>query len=135
MPNVEIVDTTSYSSNFPIKSPHEIGRENILHTISLMLESETRVLLVHGRDGIGKTTVLSQFCKTHADRTVSVFLNASSRFGYDPNLVQRDISNQIWWLLYKGDAPVESQELDLPSLVYELQRASTKTKNHLQLCR
>ena len=123
--------TRPFSSNFPAEVPFEIDRENILHTAVTILNGDTEILLIYGPDGQGKTTVLSQFAKTRSESTIAIFINTSSRFGYDPNLIQRDLCGQIWWFLHGKEQQEKEANLDeLPTLIYKLQREATRRRHH-----
>jgi signal recognition particle GTPase len=47
--------------------------------------------MIEGGEGLGKTTRLAQFAQRHPDHTISVFIKAASRFGYDPATVRYDL--------------------------------------------
>lgn len=97
--NVTIVDTTSICANFPVQEGRQIQRDNFIYTFEDILNTEIQVLIIEGREEIGKTTVLAQFAKRHAKNTVSVFVRATNRFSYDPTVLLSDLCNQASWLL------------------------------------
>ena len=101
MKTAEIVDLTTICSSFPNLPPNLILRENILNTIETILEGETEVIIVEGEDGIGKTTILGQYAKKHSDTTFSLFTKPTSRWAYDPNILLRDLAEQLTWFLTK----------------------------------
>ncbi|PLT28206.1 ATP-binding protein [Peribacillus deserti] len=93
-----IMDLNSACRSFPSLSNNDLNRENILDTIDLIFESETDVILLEGQEGIGKTTVLTQYSMRHPDNAISLFIKPSSRYGYDPQLLKFDLCNQLQWL-------------------------------------
>ena len=95
----QIVDTSMFCQNFPPQLKNEVQRTAVLSTIDLMLGGETDLVVVHGSEGIGKTTLLAQFARAHPDQTISIFIRPSSRFGYDPNFLVSDMCSQIECLL------------------------------------
>src|SRR5581483_2927825 len=126
----EIIDVTTISTTCPRKCLGEISRDNILHTLDLMLQGDTEIVTVYGAEGIGKTTLLAQFARRHAQHSLCVFVKSSSRFGYDPELLTLDLCNQILWLLGKRDTlPVPDPSL-FPRLLYDLQRNWNAKKAH-----
>jgi tetratricopeptide (TPR) repeat protein len=126
----EIIDVTTLCTNCPRKLNNEIPRDNILHTINLMFEGDTELITVYGAEGIGKTTLLAQFARKHADRSLCLFVRPSSRFGYDPELLTFDLCNQMLWLLGKRDALTIADPVPLSRLIYDLQRSCSHKKPH-----
>ena len=96
---MEVMDLTTVCSSFPNLSVNPIIRENILNTIDTILGGETELLIIEGEDGIGKTTILAQFAQRYPNTTLSLFVKPTSRWGYDPDILLRDLSEQLTWLL------------------------------------
>jgi hypothetical protein len=119
----EIVDVTNVCTNCPKKSPDEIPRDNVLHTIGLMFEGDTELVTVYGAEGIGKTTLMAQFARKNADRVLCLFIRSSSRFGYDPELLAVDLCNQMLFLLGRHEAPAVDDSSPLSRLIYDLQKS------------
>lgn len=96
---VEIMDMTTACQSFPNLCENYIDRSNMLDTIDSILQGNADIVIVEGEAGIGKSTLLSEFSKRHPMNSISFFINPSSKYGYDPELVKFDICNQINWLL------------------------------------
>lgn len=129
----DILDTTKLCGSFPQVFGAEIVRHNVLHTIETFFEGETQLLILEGPDkheGIGKTVLLAQFARKHADRCLSVFVRPTSWFAYDPSIVLRDLCNQMHWILYHEELPRDSNLDDayLSRLIFELQRYARRTQ-------
>lgn len=73
----------------------------------MYLDGETDLLFVEGNDGIGKTTVMAQYALKHPLKTFSLFIRSTSRWAYDPEMLLRDLANQITWLLTKKEIQPE----------------------------
>ncbi|MBZ5562259.1 MAG: hypothetical protein LAP13_07540 [Acidobacteriia bacterium] len=123
-----VVDTTSICANFPLCEGKQIQRDNFIYTFEQILSTQIQVLILEGREDIGKTTVLAQFAKRHGNEAVSVFMRAANRFSYDPAVLLGDLCNQAHWLLrleeFSGE--ILPNESDLCRLLAELQRRARR---------
>lgn len=97
----EVVDLTKVSNTFPQLGDRCILRENMSMTLVDMLQAEAEVVIVEGRDGIGKTTLLAQFVQEHNYHAFGIFVRSSSRWAYDSSMVTRELSDMIGWVLDK----------------------------------
>jgi hypothetical protein len=111
MANIEVLDLPTLSASFPRLVPNTIIRSHVLNGIELYLEGDTDLLFVEGADGIGKTTLLAQYALKNPLTTFSLFVRSTSRWAYDPEILLRDLANQITWLLNKKEIPPD-QEID-----------------------
>jgi hypothetical protein len=128
-----VVDATKLCGSFPQVFGTEIVRDNVLHTIGTFFLGETQLLIVEGPDkhqGIGKTVLLAQFARAHPDRSLSIFIRPTSWFAYDPSIVLRDLCNQMHWILFREELPLDSNLDDayLGSLIFELQRHARRNQ-------
>lgn len=94
-----VVDLPLLSANFPPAVPAEVRRDNIVNTLSNLVVDSVYAAAVEGVEGIGKTTVLSQFVRRHNTTAVSLFITAANRLSFDPELIGTDISVQVHWIL------------------------------------
>ena len=125
----ELVSSTSFCQNFPRELTGEITRTNILHTLELMFEGDAELAVVHGPEGIGRTTLLAQFARQHCDRTLCIFLRPTSRFGYDPDLVMREMCLQAQCMLRIPELPTSPDNYStLSRLINDLQRSCSRDK-------
>jgi hypothetical protein len=92
-----IVDLVSLSMNFPSAPQSEVLRENIVNTLVNLVQDNVYAAAIEGPEGIGKTTILSQFARKHPNNTISLFVTAANRLTYDPDLVRSDIACQVFW--------------------------------------
>jgi hypothetical protein len=123
-----ILSTTVLCSNFPEPIHEEVTRENILHTVESMLSSgDTEVAIVWGTEGIGKTTLLAQFARSRPNRCASLFIRSNTRFGYQPEHLLTDLTNQLA-CLSEGIEPqcIDFEERLLAKHIYQLQRKATR---------
>lgn len=123
------MDLTTACYSFPVLEENLILRDNLLDTIETMF-SKNDVVVIEGEEGIGKTTLLAQFSKKFPDNAISLFINTSSRYGYDPSYLRLDLFNQIYWRLYKKEVK-HDEELDESAIsahLYDLQRYAQRRK-------
>lgn len=115
--------------NFPKNPIPEVPRENLLQTIDKIFESDTDFLVVEGIEGIGKTTLLSQYAKRHADNALSLFITPISRLSYAPDYLRVILSEQVNWVLYKKRLDTESiDETFLSTQLPILQKRALRNK-------
>ncbi len=94
-----VVDLSQLSANFPPALPVEVARDNIVNTLGNLVADGVYAAAIEGVEGIGKTTVLSQFVRRLNTSSVSTFVTAANRLSYDPDLIRTDISVQVHWIL------------------------------------
>jgi hypothetical protein len=102
-------DVTVVATSFPDLPPIQVVRENILSTLDDMFHSGMQLLTVEGAEEVGKTTLLAQFAKRHADRTISLFVKPMSWFSYDLQILLRDMCNQMRFILYGKELEEDEQ--------------------------
>ena len=131
MSRTEIMDLTRICETFPEEPSPNILRNNVLDTVDLVFGQGTRILVVQGPDGIGKTTLLRQFAIRHADNCFALFARPSSRITYDPGAIQSDLCNQLTWALEGRELP-DCQYVDDQFFLVQLRRIARnarKTRN------
>lgn len=82
-------------TTFPPQPDHEIHRDHHLETFERVFAGPVDLLVLEGDEGIGKTTLLSQFAKRYPNRTISSFVTPMRYYGYDTKSLWRDYSAQI----------------------------------------
>lgn len=80
-------------ANFPEPPSRSIQRESLIEGLIFELDKNP-VVVVNGPSNVGKTTLLAQFYEMHKGQSLAVFLNVSSSWGYDFELVTEDLCNQ-----------------------------------------
>ena len=116
----DIVNLQYFSIGFPSKDWNSlIERENFLDTIQTKLEGKTSLLYLSGDEGIGKTTLLGQFCRKNHKKAISIFFNPFNNLDLDLNFMRSNLTSQINFLLGhdkledEKDAFVSSEEYRL----------------------
>lgn len=104
--DAKIIDMTSYSSTFPEQVEHELWRDVFLSFCEDKLKDNTVVCLT-GEEGVGTTTFLSQFARQHHDNCVSYFFNGFDLIQLNSEVMERDITNQLYWYAAKSSCPIE----------------------------
>ncbi len=102
-------DVTLIAGNFPILPNSQVVRGNILSTLEEIFDSGVQVVGIEGAEEIGKTTLLAQFAKRHAQHSISLFVKATDLFAYDPQLLLRDLCNQIRFIISGREISDEEQ--------------------------
>jgi ABC-type phosphate/phosphonate transport system ATPase subunit len=106
---IEIMDTTKICRNFPVEPPQEILRESFLDTIHQLFEKYS-IVVVEGREGIGKTTLLAQFASQLSNSSISIFVTPATQSSYDPDSIRANLLNQASWILNQKE--IDSEELE-----------------------
>lgn len=112
-------------NSFPELPKPQIEREANLDTIDELFDTK-KIVIVEGKEGVGKTTLLAQFSLRHPRTAISLFIRPLSRFTYDLDVLAWDIANQIEWLL-KGkqlDPLTEVSDSLLRKYIFALGRFS-----------
>ena len=125
-----VVDLSLLSANFPpTSSADEVLRDNIVNTLTNLVAESVHAAAIEGVEGIGKTTILSQFVRRHRTTAISSFVTAPNRLSYDPELIRGDISVQVHWIL-TGEVLDRSRSDPalLKSYYADLQRAAKQRR-------
>jgi hypothetical protein len=92
-----VIDLTSLSTNFPMTPYREVLRHSITNTLFTLLQDNIYAVAIEGPEGIGKTTILSEFSRRNRNNTISLWFSAANRLSYDPDLVKSDLTSQVYW--------------------------------------
>ena len=94
----EPLDLTTLSSTFPEMGSPPILRDNLVSLIEDQFSPELKVIVVQGAIGSGRTTLLAQFAKKHADKCVSFFAGITLPTS-DPRSFLMDMCDQLGKIL------------------------------------
>jgi len=121
-------DVTSIATHFPELPTNLLLRENILAALEDMFSSGIQLLTIEGAEEIGKTTLLAQFAQRHSHQAISLFIKGTSLFAHDPQLVLRDLCNQIYFILNSEEIADDEQtdETLYRQLLFNLLRLARK---------
>ena len=108
--DAKILDMTSYSGTFPEQVEEELWRDVQLSLCEEKLEANT-VVCVTGEEGVGMTTFLSQFARRHATNCVSYFYNGFDRIRLTSEVMEGDITEQLYWFATKNPCPNEIKHI------------------------
>lgn len=125
------VNLAEFSISMPNPPTPEVHRSNVIETITTVLSSRHNILVVEGKEGIGKTVLLSQFVRAFPKHAFSLFLKSVSRFSYDPLTLRFDLASQLNWLL-KHKEIVNPEEIDQTFLNYRLIELQRNARRHNQ---
>ncbi len=100
----QLTDMTSFSGTFPEKVEYELWRENHQSLCEELLK-KNKIICVTGEEGIGTTTFLSQFTRQHRDNCVSYFYNNFDIIRLNSELIENDITEQLYWYAFKSKCP------------------------------
>ncbi len=133
MTSIDVMDLTKISRNFPPTPTPEISKESFLDTLICNFESIPMVI-VEGQDGIGKTNLLSQFCRLYPEQAISLFINPITHSSYNPELIALELLNQAKWILTRKE--IESvEDLDIKTqwgiTKWELQKWARKNRRKI----
>ena len=129
--NAVPLSISSFSLNFPETKRDEITRLHITHTIDhLLISTSHDIVFVDGFEGMGKTTLLKQFCESHIDSALSCFLNPFNIISYNEYSLIYDLYNQIQWFLNETES-TEKTQIGLEHLrfaILELKKKRSKLR-------
>lgn len=108
--DAQLIDMTSFSGTFPEKVDDELWRDVHLSLCEEQLQNHTIVCLT-GEEGVGMTTFLSQFTRSHHDSCVSYFYNGFDRIQLDSEVMESDITGQLYWYATKSNCPFEVKHI------------------------
>ena len=122
-------------TTFPLPPEREIEREHHLETIERVFAGPVDLLVLEGDDGIGKTTLLSQFARLYPDRAISSFVTSMPRYGYDAQELRRDYSAQILSIVdpQRPFSPEDMRDGVLQNLIQKLKRHHRRQKIYFLL--
>ena len=124
-----IVDLSTLSANFPSEPTPELFRDNVVSTLKSLLSDSVYAVALEGTEGIGKTTVLSQFVRQTRHTAISSFVSAANRLSFDPDLIRVDVAAQVYWAV-TGEVlkSKEYESIPLKSHYADLQRVAKQRK-------
>lgn len=108
MPGQQIMDIVATCGSFPESPKLEIPRDSSIDAIEDMFKNGVQVVVVEGEDGVGKTTLLSQFARRYPNHTFSLFIISTSQLGYHPDTLREDLCTQLEWALYQRDLEISN---------------------------
>jgi hypothetical protein len=88
------MNPSDLSTTLPARPSGFVARDNLTMTIDTMLDGDTDVVLVGGRDGVGKTTVLNGYVRSRAESSICLFLRPV-RVSYEPSGVLPELYSQF----------------------------------------
>lgn len=97
-----VLDMYYYSDTKPCPVANEIIRKAELALCEKRLENDN-VLCLYGDDGVGVTTLLSQFAKLHGENCVSHFYDGLEIIRIDMNVMEQCIVSQLYWYVHGKD--------------------------------
>ena len=106
----QLTDMTSFSGTFPEKAEPELWREIHLSLCEEKLK-DNAVLCLTGEEGVGTTTFLSQFARQHHDNCASYFYNNFDLIRLNSEVMERDITEQLYWYATKSKCPPEVKRI------------------------
>lgn len=127
-----LVDVTTVARNFPELPEILLLRENFLEILDSILQGGTNLIVLEGKEGVGKTTLLANFCRRHHKDTVALFVRASSKITYSQGYIRLVLAEQLASLLGRS-APTEEPLSDsfLQTAYFQLQRRYGRKKEKL----
>jgi hypothetical protein len=82
------------STTLPDTPPGFVPRENVNMTIDTMLQGEAHAVVLQGRDGVGKTTILNSYVRSRSSSSICLFLKPL-RLSYEPSGVIPELYAQV----------------------------------------
>jgi hypothetical protein len=134
MNKIDVMDTTKICCNFPLAVEQQIIRESFIETIENMFE-KNQIIFVDGQNGIGKTTLLTQFIQRHIDHAMMIFITPVTQSSYDQEIIRVNLLNQAYWMLNKKEiSDDELESFDIKSQ-WGLKKAQLQRKAKVERCK
>jgi len=92
----KIINLPYLNDTFPILATDLVDRSGYIDAIQSALERND-VVFITGDEGLGKTTLLAQFCILEQFNCISHFITPSIRITYNPQCVEYNLLNQIYF--------------------------------------
>ncbi|MFL9483810.1 hypothetical protein ACI6Q2_13615 [Chitinophagaceae bacterium LWZ2-11] len=124
-----ILNLRDYSLSYRYTSqPNLIQRENLISEIEDIAENGTKLIIVEGSEGIGKTSILLQFSEKHNQNCFTYFINPASKITYQLDYLMEDIGKQMSFYLNNEEPPSDIiiEETNFNSLAFSLIRSQNK---------
>ncbi|HBC31144.1 MAG TPA: hypothetical protein DC024_07880 [Clostridiales bacterium] len=120
----EIMDLVTISNNFPELKEDEIHRENVISTIETIFHNDYEIILIEGNEGIGRTTLVAQFARKYPNNALSLFIQPTSLYLYDPDFLIFDLCNQVSWAAQQKVIHnlEEANIINLRNIIFKLTR-------------
>ncbi|WP_339842584.1 hypothetical protein [uncultured Halopseudomonas sp.] len=101
---------------------HEVKRSALLDTIELKFETGSKIVIVNGDEGMGKSTLLSQFAERHIEKTIGIFIDVINKQSYAEDNIITDIYRQIYFYVngYEANINHDVEIKSLSKLMYNL---------------
>lgn len=110
-----------------------VKRGFLLDEIKDLASNDSKLVIVEGSEGIGKTNLLLQFAERHKTNCFSYFINPAFRFTYKLDYLMEDLGKQIYFLntsdIPDDDIPITEGVFN--KLIFDLIKSPNRKKNPL----
>jgi hypothetical protein len=115
-------DLTTRCLTFPVLSEPLIERENILSQMERwFLVDNVPLVTFDGDQGMGKTTLLAQFCLRRPKNSFSLFIGPEGAHSSSPEFLRQDLCSQLMWVFEQpSPSPEECSQALLSQLLGRL---------------
>jgi hypothetical protein len=126
----ELLTIATVSNCVPALPDPMVGRDNLTQEIDDASAAGATLVIVEGDEGTGKTSLLSAFVAERPNSLASIFVSGTNRWSYQPELILRDMCNQLSWACANTVLGIdEAVDLALLArLVYALQSKARRSK-------
>lgn len=116
-----IIDLCYLCSNFPIMPEEEfmLPRDVEVAHLADKLESNN-VVFLDGKEGIGVTTTLALFAKTHSFNCISYFYDGFTTAWLSPDAIEENLVTQFSFYLYNDTQAIVYPQTKIQSLIVKI---------------
>ncbi|MFS2190426.1 hypothetical protein ACCC92_27390, partial [Mucilaginibacter sp. Mucisp84] len=93
-----------------IYGDNRVPRLNLVHELEDMFDKDCKIIILEGKEGVGKTDILLQFSKKHPFDSITFFINPAFRASYRQDYLMEDIGRQMYFF-NKNEAPPDELEI------------------------
>lgn len=112
---VEVLSPSDISCFSHPVTNDEVTRDSLLGTIDNLFDNGSRVIVVSGEEGIGKTVLLSQFVRNNKAHVISLFIDAVNAQSYFEDNIIQDLYRQLLFYI-NGDIEPCVEKISLSEL-------------------
>jgi len=133
--NNEVVYPSDLSCFTAKNVDNRINRDSLLDTIELKFESHSKIVLISGDKGMGKSELLSQFLQRYKNSCIGIFIDVINKQSYCEDNIVKDLFRQVSFYL-NGVDPNDFEQVgtkEFNSILYLLDSYLKKDKKKIYL--
>lgn len=96
--NTKLITLRTFSLSYQnIYADNRVLRMNLVSELEEILDKESKIVIIEGKEGVGKTDILLQFSTKHNYDSITFFINPAFRTSYRQDFFMQDVGRQIYF--------------------------------------